>query len=85
MYRYDDYAQWWYSSLNYYASSGIDIVPDYISIQNEPNWVADHESNILDVNESATKAAYNTAFEAVWNKLNSRMGTSMPKMIGLKR
>ena len=81
-YRYDDYAQWWNSSLNYYASSGINIVPDYISIQNEPNWVAEHESNLLDVTESATKAAYDTAFEAVWNKLNTRMGASMPKMIG---
>ena len=81
-YRYNDYAQWWNSSLLYYASSGINIVPDYISMQNEPNWAAEHESNILAVAESATEAAYDTAFEAVWNKLNNNMGGSMPKMVG---
>ena len=81
-YRYSDYADWWNDSLIYYASAGTEIIPDYVSIQNEPNWTATHDTNRLGVNESTTEAGYDEALEAVWQKLNSRMGTSMPKMLG---
>lgn len=81
-YRYEDYAQWWDNSLQYYASAGIGIEPDYVSMQNEPNWTATHDSNLLDLSESATRASYDLAFGAVWTKFNTRMGAAMPKMLG---
>ena len=79
-YRYDDFAQWWSDSLDYYATQGID--PDYISIQNEANWEATHASCKFDPVENASFAGYNLAFEAVWKKLAARTGTAdMPKML----
>lgn len=80
-YRYDDFAQWWADSLDYYATLGIS--PDYISIQNEANWEATHASCKFDPIETGSFAGYNIAFEKVWQKLAIEMGTAaMPKMLG---
>ena len=35
-YNYDGFAQYWYDSLNAYASLG--VTPEYISLQNEPDF-----------------------------------------------
>ncbi len=78
-YLYDEYAQWWADSLDYYASQG--VIPDYISIQNEPDYTnSGWHTCQLDATENSTNAGYNLAFEAVWQALNQRMGANMPKM-----
>jgi O-glycosyl hydrolase/fibronectin type 3 domain-containing protein len=78
-FMYDEFAQWWYDSLNYYA--GVGVIADYINIQNEPNYVDTWETCLFDPVESSTCAGYNIAFETVWQKLNTEMGPDMPKML----
>ncbi len=42
VFDYAGFASWWKASLDEYAAHG--IMPDYISLQNEPAWEADYES-----------------------------------------
>jgi O-glycosyl hydrolase len=80
-YRYNDFAQWWADSLDYYSTQG--VTPEYISIQNEANWEATHASCKFDPTETASFAGYDQAFEKVWQTLAIDMGTAaMPKMLG---
>jgi len=80
-YRYADFATWWADSLDFYESKG--IVPEYISIQNEPNHDPSYAGCSFQPGETATLAGYNKAFEAVWQELAERHGPSgVPKMIG---
>jgi O-glycosyl hydrolase len=81
-FRYNDYAQWWYDSLLQFAAHGVE--PDFIAIQNEPFIETSYDSCRFFPNQSWSPdvAAYNTAFETVWQKLNAEMGPSMPKMWG---
>ncbi len=79
-YRYDDFAQWWADSLDYYSALG--VTPDYISIQNEANWEATHASCKFEPVETTEFAGYNIAFEKTWQTLAGEMGTAdMPKML----
>ena len=78
-YMYDEFADWWADSLDEFSSRGINA--DYVNIQNEPNWVASWDTCLLDPVQSAAVAGYNEAFEAVWQKLNTVMGSAMPKML----
>ena len=80
-YQYEEYAQWWLDSYNYYSQTkGIDI--DYISIQNEPNFVATWNSCILKPSQTSEYAGYNIAFEKIWQKMAINYGIhNMPKMI----
>jgi arylsulfatase A-like enzyme/O-glycosyl hydrolase len=81
-YRYDDYATWWRDSLWYYRTYK-SITPDFISIQNEPNFETTYSSCRFDPVENASYAGYNQAFEAVWQELAIDLGTAaMPKMLG---
>ena len=77
---YNDYAQWWYESLLEWADHG--VVPDFISIQNEPFIETSYDSCRFFPNQwwSSDVAAYNLAFEAVWQKLNTELGPAKPKM-----
>ncbi len=79
---YDAYAQWWYDSLLEFAAHGVE--PDFISIQNEPIIETSYDScrfyPVAYWNPAV--AAYNVAFEKVWQKLNAEMGSNMPKMWG---
>jgi glucuronoarabinoxylan endo-1,4-beta-xylanase len=79
-FRYNDYAQWWYDSLLEWAAHGVE--PDFISIQNEPLIETSYDSCRFFPNQwwDPDVAAYNLAFEAVWEKLNAEMGSAMPKM-----
>jgi len=56
---------------------------DYISIQNELNYEAPWASCVFTPTESdnANLAAHDRAFEVVWQKLNSKMGKKMPKIL----
>jgi glucuronoarabinoxylan endo-1,4-beta-xylanase len=77
-YVYEDYAQWWYESLLAWEANG--VVADIISIQNEPGTLTSYDSCRLDPTESTNYAGYDQAYEAVRNKLNAEMGSSMPEM-----
>ncbi len=85
---YAGFASWWQSSLDEYNASG--IYPEYISIQNEPDWTADYESCRLNpsetVNSSDTIAGYNKALQAVHDSVQTRDHVPMllgPETIGI--
>jgi glucuronoarabinoxylan endo-1,4-beta-xylanase len=75
-FMYDEFAQYWLDSLEAYKKMG--IVPDYISIQNEPSW-GEWESCLFRETETADTAGYNKALDAVYNKLQSM--DSPPKIL----
>ena len=64
-YRYADFAQWWVSSLNAYASLG--IVADYVNMQNEPDYLATWDTCKFTPTENSSYAGYNLAFSALAN------------------
>lgn len=78
---YHGFAGWWYSSLDEYNANG--IYPDFISIQNEPDYTATWESCRLDptetINSSDTIAGYNKALDAVYDTIQNR--TEVPKIL----
>ncbi|MBN1392652.1 MAG: carbohydrate binding domain-containing protein [Sedimentisphaerales bacterium] len=78
-FAYDEFAQWWYDSLNAYDKAGVKA--DYITIQNEPDWEAPYDSCVFNPTEDANRAGYDAALEAVWQKLNTEMGPAMPKLL----
>jgi glucuronoarabinoxylan endo-1,4-beta-xylanase len=80
-YMYDEFAQWWYQSIAAYNKAGLKI--DYISIQNEVNYEAPWAACEFAPSENPGSglAAYDKAFEAVWQKTNTELGASMPKML----
>jgi glucuronoarabinoxylan endo-1,4-beta-xylanase len=78
-YAYADFAMWWCDSLAAYAKAGVNV--DYVSIQNEPDYEARWDSCKFGPTETPDLAGYNAAFEAVWQKLNTKMGSNMPKML----
>lgn len=76
---YDDFAQYWYDSLVAYAEKGIN--PDYISIQNEPDFEStDWETCIFRPTETSDYPGYGTALNAVYNKVKTL--ANAPKFIG---
>lgn len=78
-YVYDEFAKWWADSLAAYEKAGVKI--NYISIQNEPDFLTGWDCCAFAPKETADKAGYNTALEAVWSELNKTMGTNMPKIL----
>lgn len=81
-YRYADYAQWWVTSLAAHAQAG--VVPDFISIQNEPDYTATWETCLLAPAEDTNRAAYGSALAAVADALDAAAaaGAPRPKIIG---
>jgi glucuronoarabinoxylan endo-1,4-beta-xylanase len=81
-YRYADYAAWWMDSLAQHAAAG--VVPDYVSIQNEPDFVASGwQSCLFDPVESATRAGYDKALAAVYAALHADGApVPAPKLLG---
>jgi glucuronoarabinoxylan endo-1,4-beta-xylanase len=77
-YKYSEFAQWWADSLLEYASHGIDV--NYISIQNEPDYLGDWDTCRLEPTETNQWAGYNLAFEAVYQELNAQMDKP-PKLL----
>jgi len=77
-YKYSEFAKWWADSLTEYARHGIHA--DYVNIQNEPEFLADHDSCKFTPAETSEWAGYNLAFEAVYQELASQM-TDMPKLL----
>ncbi len=77
-YKYSEFAKWWADSLTEYARHGIHA--DYVNIQNEPEFLADHDSCKFTPAETSEWAGYNLAFEAVYQELASQM-TDMPRLL----
>jgi glucuronoarabinoxylan endo-1,4-beta-xylanase len=79
---YRGFAGWWSSSLDEYNANG--IYPDYISIQNEPDWTASYESCRLNPRETITSAdtiaGYDKALIAVYDTIQSR--SHIPYLLG---
>jgi glucuronoarabinoxylan endo-1,4-beta-xylanase len=87
-YDYTGFGQFWLSSLQAYAALG--VVPNYISIQNEPDFPATYQACLFNPTEapaqlyqtSASYASYGKAFAATYTAINSSVLTSVPQMIG---
>ncbi len=77
-YLYQEFANYWYDSLMAYAKVG--IVPEYISIQNEPDYKAEWNSCLFGPEETKEVAGYDKALAAVYNKLQEM--DNPPKIIG---
>lgn len=77
-FRYADFADYWYDSIEHYASLG--IAPDYVSIQNEPGFVPAWEGCLFAPKETASLPGYDKALEAVHDRLASL--DSPPRLLG---
>jgi len=78
---YDEFAKWWYESIVAYNQAG--VIVDYINLQNELDYEAPWESCKFTPTEAmdSTLAAYDIAFDAVYQKLQKELGSAMPKML----
>ncbi len=80
-YVYNAYADWWLNSLTGPGGfNSVGIYPDYISIQNEPDWGEQDQECRFDPTENLSYAGYDEAFEAVFNKIDGNV-SPMPKML----
>jgi len=85
-YAYAAYADWWVRSLQAYAAQG--VVPDYISIQNEPDFYIRYwETCLWGPTEGASMegiatAGYGQAVDAVYNAIAASTLTTRPIMVG---
>ncbi len=77
-YVYGAFAQYWVDAINAYRAIGID--PDYITIQNEPDFSATWESCLFNPTETSTIAGYNRALDTVYIGLQQLQ--SPPKILG---
>jgi len=85
-YDYAGYADWWVRSLHAYAAQG--VAPDYISIQNEPDfhtngwetclWGPTEDARL----EGIATAGYGQAVDAVYNALGASTLASRPIIVG---
>jgi glucuronoarabinoxylan endo-1,4-beta-xylanase len=80
-FAYDGFAQYWFDSINAYKSNGVDLT--WISIQNEPDWVAGYDSCIFHPTEDTVNgtnyASYSKALDTVYLKLTNL--PSAPKIL----
>ena len=75
---YNQFGTWWRQSLEKYHALG--IFPDYISIQNEPDYDADYDATVFNPTESSDIASYGLALEAVASAIDGM--SHQPKLIG---
>jgi glucuronoarabinoxylan endo-1,4-beta-xylanase len=85
-YAYADFADWWVRSLQAYAAQG--VAPDYISIQNEPDFFTPSwETCLWGSSEGATlegiaTAGYGQAVDAVYNAIAASSLATRPIIVG---
>jgi glucuronoarabinoxylan endo-1,4-beta-xylanase len=89
-YNYAGFGQFWLSSLQAYAAQG--VTPDYISIQNEPDFPATYVACLFNPTEapadlyggtSQSYASYGLAFDATYKAINASGALSnVPQIIG---
>ncbi len=82
VFDYEGFANWWAASLDEYNANG--IYPDFISLQNEPDYLATWESCLFQpterINSQDTIAGYDKALEAIYDMIQQR--NQKPKIIG---
>jgi len=80
-FAYTNFAQYWRDSIQAYGSNGVSA--SWISIQNEPDWVAGYDSCILNPSEGVVNgtnyASYSKALDAVYQRLTNL--PSPPKLL----
>jgi glucuronoarabinoxylan endo-1,4-beta-xylanase len=87
-YDYAGFGQFWLSSLQAYAAMG--VTPNYISIQNEPDFPATYVGCLFNPTEAPANlyggiesyASYGLAFDATYKAINGGGLASVPQMIG---
>ena len=79
-YCYEEYADWWVESIDYYQSKGIQV--DYVSIQNECDFAASYDGCLFSSTETDKQASYAKAYLAVYYAFEKQFGENAPKMIG---
>jgi len=86
-YNYAGFAQYWYDSLNAYA--GLGVIPNYISLQNEPDFTPNGYGGCrFDAFEqpSGNYAGFREALDAVYTRLQAMPNPPAivgPEVIGL--
>jgi glucuronoarabinoxylan endo-1,4-beta-xylanase len=85
-YAYADFADWWVRSLQAYAAQK--VVPDYISIQNEPDFfTTEWETCLFGAREGASLsgipvAGYGQALDSVYGAIQASTLASRPVVLG---
>jgi len=87
-YNYAGFGQFWLNSLQAYAALG--VVPNYISIQNEPDFPATYVACLFNPTEAPAQlyqttqsyASYGKAFDATYKAINGSVLASVPQMVG---
>jgi glucuronoarabinoxylan endo-1,4-beta-xylanase len=79
-YAYDQLGAWWASSLAVYAAAGVH--PDFISMQNEPDFTASWQSCRFAATETATRAGYGPALAATAAALAAQGTAPAPQLLG---
>jgi O-glycosyl hydrolase len=74
-YVYADFAQYWVDLLD-----NMDWTPDYLSIQNEPGWVAAHETCDFAPTQTSSLPGFAEALDAVYNRIRNR--PDLPVLVG---
>jgi O-glycosyl hydrolase len=77
-YVYSEFAHWWKTSLQAYEQMG--IIPDYISLQNEPDMEAEYEETLFEPTETGEIAGYKQALQAVRDSISTL--ANPPKILG---
>lgn len=64
---YAGFAKYWTDAISGYSNLG--VAPDYISIQNEPDFTASYQSCYFPAKENFYNAGYNTALDSVYSAI----------------
>ncbi len=80
-FAYTNFAQYWYDSIQAYKSNGVSLT--WISIQNEPDFIANYDSCVFHPTEDTVNgtnyASYSKALDAVYQRLSTL--PSPPKIL----
>ena len=81
-YNYAGFGQFWHDSLAAYAALG--VTPQYISIQNEPDFTATYASCRFNPTEAAFQGASYAGYDKAFAAVSAAVQTlpSPPKMVG---
>ncbi|HEY6476511.1 MAG TPA: hypothetical protein VI456_07995, partial [Polyangia bacterium] len=81
-YDYPNFGAWWAQSLAAFQTATGGIVPDVISIQNEPDFTTTQEGTCLFDPMEDANAGYGQALDAVKTAIAGTAGLPLPKLAG---